>query len=173
MNKPFIKEQTKSFPLVGVQPSDIATTLILVMLAIATPTIFAHAPHNQLITGTIVNGLLIWGAWRLGLANALFVAAVPSTIALIQGLLPAPFALMIPYIIAANSLLVIVFSALRKTPLIGIATASLAKFGFLFIVSSFYATKIGPSILLMFQWPQLVTALLGGIGAYLTYRMVK
>ena len=173
MNINKTKTMTISNKLIGINSSDISLTLLFVIMAIAAPTIFAHAPNNQLITGTIVNALLFYGAWRLGLLNALLIAVIPSTVALIQGLLPAPFALMIPYIIAANCLLVTIFFALKRSPLIGIATASMAKFGFLFLIATFFATKIGAGILFMFQWPQLVTALFGGMLAFALFRLRK
>lgn len=168
-----VKEKTTQFPLIGIKTSDIALTLFLVFAAIAAPVVFAHAPQNQLLTGTIVNGLLFYGAWRLGLFNALLIAVVPSTVALIQGLLPAPFALMIPYIISANALLVITFIALKNKPVIGIATASIVKFSFIFLVATLLSAKIGSAILIMFMWPQLLTALLGGTLAYAVFQFRK
>ncbi|MEA1925646.1 MAG: hypothetical protein U9M90_00165 [Patescibacteria group bacterium] len=154
---------SNNIPIASFRVSDLAWTVILILLAVAAPAIFAHTPHNQWITGTIVNALLFIAGWRLGVVNAFAIAAMPSTVALIRGLLPTPMAVMIPYIIMANFLLVIVFMALKKKLFLGIISASLVKFGFLFIAATFLSAHIGLNLIVMFQWPQLATALAGGL----------
>lgn len=173
MNKKQSNTKELAARYISVGTADFAQTLMLVTLAILAPVAFAHAPQNQLITGTIVNALLFYGAWRLGLLNALLIAIIPSTVALVQGILPAPFALMIPYIIAANCLLVVVFSALKNSLMIGIVTASIFKFSLLFLVAGLFASKIGTGVLAMFQWTQLLTSLLGGLVAFSVIKLKK
>ena len=165
MNKQTNITSAKNIEWVGIRTTDLLWTGILTLLAIAAPSILAHTPQNQLLTGTIVNAILFLAAWKVGLLNAFAVAALPSTIALIRGLLPAPMAPLIPYIIISNLVLVLVFSLFKKRLLWGVATASFLKFGFLFSVTMFFASKINPAVLAMLQWPQLLTALLGGLAA--------
>jgi uncharacterized membrane protein YGL010W len=72
--------------------------------------------------------------------------------------------LLIPYIILSNTVLVSVFSFMKKTPKLGVLTASLLKFGFLYSITLVLAQQLNNPLITMFQWPQLITALLGGIG---------
>ena len=151
-----------TFPVASYKIKDLAWTIGFAIAAIIFPTLLAHAPQNQWITGTIVNAIIFLAVWRVGMVNAAFVAALPSSIALIRGLLPAPMAVLIPYIILANIILIIVFYAAKKHPLAGVIAASAAKFIFLFAITSFLVQTASP-LLYMMQWPQLVTALTGGL----------
>ena len=64
------------------QAKDIAWTFGFILAAVIFPALLAHTPQNQWITGTIVNAILFLAVWRVGLVNAAFVAALPSSIAL-------------------------------------------------------------------------------------------
>jgi len=153
-----------TFPIATYKTKDVFWTIGFVFAAVLFPALLAHTPANQWITGTIVNAILFLAVWRTGAVNAIFVAFLPSSIALLRGLLPAPMAALIPYIILSNIILVAVFYALKKHPLTGVAAASAAKFLFLFAISSFLIKTAGP-LLFMMQWPQLFTALAGGLVA--------
>ena len=151
-----------TFPVATYQTKDIAWTLAFTVAAVVFPALLAHTPHNQWITGTIVNAILFLAVWRVGIANTVLVAILPSSIALMRGLLPAPMAVLIPYIILSNIILIAAFYALKKYPLAGIVSASFLKFLFLFAVTSYFV-KVATPLLVMMQWPQLVTALAGGL----------
>lgn len=155
--------QTKTLKLISLSKADLFWTVGLVVAAIAAPAIFAHTPQNQWITGTVVNAVLFVSAWRLGIINAILIGILPSSIALMQGLLLPPQAMIIPYIIVSNVILISIFAALKKQPLVGVFIASFFKFLFLAgITSLFFAGKLPAILLQMMQWPQLVTALAGG-----------
>jgi len=147
---------------VGYRTSELSWTIGLTVAIVIAPAILAHTPANQLVTGSIVNALLFIAASRLPLANVFFVAVLPSSVALLRGLLPAPMAMLIPYIIFSNLLLVSAFSFLKKTPLIGVLTGSFIKFAFLYSITLLVAGKLSGPLVAMFQWPQLITALIGG-----------
>lgn len=155
--------KVKDVPLIGVGSKELIWTLGLTAVAIITPAILAHAPQNQWLTGSIVNAVLFLAAWKVPLGNAFFVAAMPSSVALMRGLLPAPMALLLPYIIFSNFLLIITYAAFKKTPLLGVVGASLAKFAFLYATTMFLSGALVGKLLVMFQWPQLITALAGGL----------
>ncbi len=156
------KIAVNSFPIIGLGTRDLMWTAALTLLAIAVPALLAHTPHNQWITGTIVNALLFVAVWRLGIANAILIAVLPSSIALSRGLLPVPMALLVPYIIFSNILLISVFSLLKKNLSYGIFISAFVKFGFLFVISLYFAPKLLAPLVVMMQWPQLITALAGG-----------
>jgi hypothetical protein len=149
--------------LISVSAKDVAWTVGLTLVAIVAPMLLAHTPNNQWITGTIVNMTLFLASWRLGVANAVLVGALPSTIALMRGLLFAPMAPFIPFIIVSNAILVIVFSLTKKNLFWGILTASFAKSAFLLSITLLLAFKLPSPLAYMLQFPQLVTALAGGL----------
>lgn len=151
-----------TFPLMTYKVKDLAWTIGFVVAAIIFPALLAHTPQNQWVTGTIVNAILFLAVWRVGIVNAALVAALPSSIALLRGLLPAPMAVMIPWIIISNFILIIAFYLLKKSPLAGVIVASALKFLFLLVITTYFI-KIASPLLVMMQWPQLFTALAGGL----------
>lgn len=159
------EQDTKALSLTfwRVQPKELVWTVGLVTASVIAPAILAHTSQNQWITGTLVNAVLFLAAWRLNLVNASLVAILPSSVALLRGLLPAPMALIIPYIIASNIVLIAIFSLLRKRMLVGVVLASLAKFLLLFSVTVFLVSRMNEPLVAMFQFPQLITALAGGL----------
>jgi hypothetical protein len=156
------KEIAATFPIAAYQTRDLLWTIVFIVSAVITPAILAHAPQNQWITGTIINAIIFLAVWRVGVVNAAFIAFLPSSIALLRGLLPAPMAILIPCIVLSNIILIAAFYALKKYPLAGIISASLAKFLFLFAISTYFI-KIASPLLIMMHWPQLFTALAGGL----------
>lgn len=161
-----------TFPIATYQTKNALWTVGFLIAAVIFPALLAHTPHNQWITGTIVNALLFLAVWRVGIVNAALIAVFPSSIALLRGLLPAPMAIMVPYIIISNLAMIFVFFALKKYPLAGIISSSIAKFLFLFTITSFFI-KLATPLLIMMQWPQLVTALAGGLIAVGTIKVSK
>ncbi len=160
MNK--IKTIAKEQPWISCKTSELTWTVSLITAVIIAPAILAHTPANQIVTGTIVNSLLFIAAYRLPFVNALMIAILPSSVALLRGLLPAPMVTLIPYIIISNIVLISTFSALKKTPLIGVLAASIAKFTLLYLAIWIIGQQFNAQLITMFQWPQLITALLGG-----------
>lgn len=163
------KTAVATFPIATYKVKDLIWTLVFTLTAIIFPAFLAHTPHNQWITGTIVNALLFLAVWQVGFLNAALIAALPSSIALLRGLLPAPMAILIPYIILSNIILIAVFylfSRIEKLSfqieIVSVVTASFAKFIFLFTITSYFI-KIANPLLVMMQWPQLFTALAGGL----------
>ncbi|MDI6778377.1 MAG: hypothetical protein QMD77_04250 [Patescibacteria group bacterium] len=164
-----------AFPIATYRVKDIAWTLAFTIAAVLLPALLAHTPHNQWITGTIVNAILFLAVWRVGIANTVLVAILPSSVALSRGLLPAPMAVLIPYIILSNILLISVFYFTSRTwklsfqvetkfpsLLFAMFSASIAKFLFLFAITSYFV-KVATPLLVMMHWPQFFTALAGGL----------
>jgi len=134
---------------------------------------------QQAITGSIVNAVLFITVAILGLPAAILAGLVPSLIALSIGLLPSILAPMIPFIIMGNITLVLVFDYLRKRNYwLGMISASILKFLFLFSTSSIMVNlilkkEIAQKMAIMMGWPQLLTALAGGLIAYLFLKRIK
>ena len=153
---------------------------ISVFLALLAATVLAPlAIRSQAITGTFVNAALFAATVILGPASAILLGLIPSIIAFASGTLPAPLAPMIPYIMLGNTALVVVFHyARRKSAFLGIGLAALFKFILLygaayFWVSKILPVKIAPALLAMMGWPQLFTALAGGLAAYTFLRGIR
>lgn len=132
-----------------------------------------HYIHNQFITGPIVNAVLFTAAVVLGTGNAILIGLIPSVVALVSGLLPAPLAPMIPFIMISNAILIVVFSGLRKTNYwAGVLGGTLFKYAFLYLTSTIVVGLISNQSIAakaaaqMLAWPQIVTAIIGGVIAF-------
>jgi hypothetical protein len=135
--------------------------------------------HNQPITGPIVNATLFLAAALLGTETAIMVGLIPSLIALSVGLLPAVLAPMVPFIMVGNALMIWSFSILnKKNYWAGMIVASLLKFVFLWgtsaiVINLLLKKEIASTVATMMSWPQLWTAVIGGIIAYGVLRAMK
>ncbi len=134
---------------------------------------------QQAVVGPMVNAALFISVVLLGARNAVLIGILPSLVALSTGLLPPVLAPMIPFIMTGNILLVMVFSSLRKKNYwLGIITASFVKFVFLFGASSIVIDlllnkSVAPKVAMIMSYPQLFTALSGGLIAFLFLRSIK
>ena len=165
-----VGEQVASLPKVGA----IASYLTLLGLAVFLPFF-----HLQMVTGPLVNAILFIATVVLGWRKAVSIAFIPSIIAFAVGLLPTVLGPMIPFIMVSNVVLVMIFHALwRRNYWLGVGVASVAKFVFLFgsgqVIFSLILKKdfAGP-IASILSWPQLYTALLGGVIAYVFLKFVR
>lgn len=138
--------------------------------------------HQQLLVGPIVNALLILSFLRLGKSRAFFLALIPSTVALSRGLLPLTLAPMVPFIMISNCLYIEIFArfqnAKQTNNFWAILLASVAKATFLFVIAKLLMEKIlvaglASRIAMMMSWPQLSTALLGGVMALMIDQVLK
>ncbi|MBN2224314.1 MAG: ECF transporter S component [Deltaproteobacteria bacterium] len=133
-------------------------------------------PANIFVVGTLVNACLLIAVDYAGIRGAAVIAfAVPFTALLAGAPIPLPF---LPFIGAGNFLLVLM-SYLFKRKTIGIFVGAVAKFLFLFgAVAAFLRLTQLPAALsavlyFSFSWPQLVTALLGGVVYFATRRVLR
>lgn len=144
-------------------------------------TIAVLAPlfKNQFITGPIVNSVLFLSVVYLGVEAGILIGLLPSLFAVFVGLLPIPLLPMVPYIILANSALVLTFNYLKDKGFgFAAVSASLFKFLLLFVFSSyiinfFIQGTLPNQIALIMSWPQLITALSGSLIAFCVLRINK
>ncbi len=128
--------------------------------------------HFQLITGPIVNACLFIATALLGAQAGIMLGLLPSLIALSIGTLPTPLAPMIPFIMVSNAIMVTTFFYLKNSKFsIAVIAASILKFIFLlstsYIVIHLITQKpIAQTASQMMSWPQLITALSGGLIAF-------
>lgn len=166
-----LKEQT-----IGLNNTKILS--VVKFIALFGIAILAPLAQNQFITGTIVNAVLYIAVLALGLGSAVAIAFFPSLISLGLGLLPAIMIPMIPFVILGNLILIAIFAWFQnKNFWLSAISASVLKFAWLaitsqFVISFFIQKPVAAKIVAMMSWPQLVTALAGGILAYIVARKI-
>ena len=144
--------------------------------------------NNSLITGSIVNLLLIISVMTCGLSSGLCVAAVSPVVARLFGI--GPLWSLIPFIAAGNAALVVLWHFIGnrsiggkkyKARLAALFTAAFAKFLVLYVgivriaipVFLGLPEKQAAVISNMFSIPQLITALTGGTFAFFLIPRLK
>lgn len=153
----------------AISANGIKIVTLVQFLVLLSAAIFAPLAHNQIITGSIVNATLFIAAATLGLEGAIMIGVLPSFFALLAGTLPMMLAPLIPFIILSNAVLIITFIYLKKTNYwLKIIIAAGFKFIFLstaslLITKLLFSGKIAMVATTMFSWPQLLTALIGGV----------
>lgn len=148
-------------------------------------TILPFYIHLQWITGPIINAILIIALFIVGIRSALVICLVPSLMALSGGLLPAVLAPAIPFIMISNVIFVItiefVYSNFKDDNTgywVGVGAAAFLKFIFLYAsVNLIGGLLIKQELIIkvaqMMSWPQFITALLGGLIAYVFLKFLK
>lgn len=146
---------------------------------------------GQLFTGTLVNLVLIVGAGSVGFAGTAAAAVLSPVLAFAFGQMVFPP--MIPVVAIGNLVIVAVTWAVfvhetRRPPknssvfrMAGIVCGAAAKTAFLWlatvllVVPVFFGGKpaVAQVLSLMFSWPQLVTAMVGGALALVVLRFIQ
>ncbi|ARP50341.1 MULTISPECIES: ECF transporter S component [Caproicibacterium] len=148
----------------------------------------ATAPlGSTILTGSIVNYLLVVSVMLCGVRSGCIVAVVSPIVAKLFGI--GPLWALVPFIMAGNLVLVLLWSLIAKNEssrkfFRGAAAVVLSAVG-KFLVLYFGIVKLAvPYILklkgtkanvisMMFSYPQLLTAVIGGIVAALTLPLLK
>ncbi len=137
--------------------------------------------HQQAVTGPLINALLLLTLLWFGRANAFFVALLPSSAALAAGLLPAPLAPLLPFIMISNCLYIAVFAVLTgagwRQRGQAVLAAALVKASFLWLMLTLVLAGLLPAALneqarFMMSFAQLWTAVAGGFLALGIYQLM-
>lgn len=157
---------------------------LLLTLALLIPALGWPQP----VTGPLVNALLLVTVETLGLWPAIGLGMVTPFGGLLHGVLPLPLAVMIPFIILGNAALVVVYNRLRPyNRWLALGVAAAAKFAVLYGAVTFLVARplelalngaartvvVPAAIVNMMSWPQLVTALAGGLLAFAVLRVLR
>ena len=169
----------------------ITETAVMLALLISLQWVGSFVPDQmtkQLITGTMVNCVLAVTALVASLSSGIAVALISPVCAFLFGIAPN-FITVLPIMIGNCcyvALLSLIIGKARKfgwQQPVALASAAVVKFGVLYLLvvkvicgvasGSLLGKKIGETVLLappmlkmlptMFAWPQLVTALTGGV----------
>jgi hypothetical protein len=141
--------------------------------------------HLQWITGPIINAIFILTLFLVGIRSALVVCLIPSSIALAGGLLPAILAPVVPFIMIGNVILVLgvdwLYNHFKNEVWgywLGVIIGAGLKFIFLFASVNFIAKllikqELAVKVAQMMSWPQLATAMTGGMIAWVVLKWLK
>jgi hypothetical protein len=147
----------------------LALTVLFQSLRVIMP--FMPANISQYVIGSLVNLCLIVAAVTLGIRGGAVIAIVAPIIAFMQGF--TPFAVLVAPIALGNLVLVIVVALLyKKNMALAFVAGAIAKFvtlyiGIILIVLPLFLPNAPAQLQLVFSWPQLVTASIGGVLAAL------
>lgn len=147
----------------------ITRTAILLTIAL----VFQMAGFPQFITGPIVNAILYLAAMSIGWSGGVVIGICTPIIAAMRGILPPPLAPLIPFIALGNGVLVVLFFWLQaKNRILGIIIASTVKF-LILVTGVNLLVQVPPPVIQMMSFPQLITAVIGGLIALLVEKTVK
>ena len=154
----------------------ITSTAVFIALLVAFQ--YATKPMGQYVTGSAVNFILVMSVLAAGFTSGITVAALSPVFAFMLGIGPA-FVQMVPFVMLGNIVLVVVWGLICrgkadiKNMAVSTITGAVLKFAALYLTIVKYAV---PHLLQLqnpqaavvsasFSYPQLVTALIGGIVA--------
>lgn len=145
-------------------------TAILLAVVVVVQIVGRYIPNNNFIVGPLVNMCLILAVISAGLWGGVAIAVLSPLVSLINNHAPVAAALLpfTPFIVLANVILVVTFYLLyNRNKYVGVVAAALLKFGFLLgainiFLNVFSFPKFAAKLLVLFSWPQLITALIGG-----------
>ncbi|MEA1936537.1 MAG: iron hydrogenase [Patescibacteria group bacterium] len=173
----YLKEKT--FERINI--NYIAQFMALASVAVFLP----YLVPSQWIVGPIVNAVLILTLLKFGFRNAIAIAIVPSIVALSSGLLPVILAPIVPFIMASNIILIFCvdwcynnFQDKTKGYWVGVFVGAGLKFSFLFLSVSIISglliqQELAVKVAQMMSWPQLCTAVIGGVIAWGVWKRLK
>ncbi len=141
---------------------------------------------GQFVTGSCVNFVLVAATLVGGLSSGLIVALVSPFLAFMLGIGPV-FIQLVPMVAIGNAVLALIYGLLLKNGknlirwIIAVPSAALLKFAALYFGIVKLVLPIIPGIKppqvaamsATFSWPQLVTALIGGVLASLLVPQIQ
>ena len=139
----------------------------------------------QWVVGPIVNAVLILTLLKFGFRSAVAIAVIPSLMALSGGLLPIVLAPVVPFIMIGNMILILCvdwfysnFKDKTKGYWVGVLLGASLKFLFLFLSVNIISglliqQELAVKVAQMMSWPQLYTAMIGGVIAWGVWKKFK
>ena len=173
----YLKEKT--FEQVNV--NSIAQFAGLASIAVFLP----YVVPFQWVVGPIVNAVLILTLLKFGFRSAVAIAVIPSLMALSGGLLPIVLAPVVPFIMLGNIILILCvdwfysnFKDKTKGYWTGVIVGASLKFLFLFLSVNIISglliqQELAVKVAQMMSWPQLYTAMIGGVIAWGVWKKFK
>lgn len=158
--------------------NQLARTSVLLALALVFQIGFNQ--FGPTIVGPLVNMTLLIAAAVVGSTSAILIGCLTPLMAFVLGI--STFLPVVPFIMAANALLVLTFNLIRKRVkpygnIVAMVLAAFVKFAFLAISIRYFVTlfvdAVKPPMVTLFTLPQLTSALIGGTLALLISHYLK
>jgi len=148
-------------------------TAVLLAVVVVVQMVGRSLPNSNFIVGPLVNMCLLIATMTAGVGGGIAIAILSPFTSLLNNNAPIAAALLpfAPVIAAANVIFILTFYFLyNKNKYVGVICASLLKFGFLYLLirvflNMFDFPKFTEKLIALFSWPQLLTALIGGLVA--------
>lgn len=151
----------------------VTRTAILLAIAILFQFIGQYIPtYNNFIVGPVVNAVLIVATEVTGVFSGLTISVIAPLVSAVtnkSALAPVVLAFS-PFIMSGNAILVLCYGLLKKkNKILAIGVGAVAKAAFLYGSISLFTNimklndKVSMVLTNLFSWPQLVTAVIGGI----------
>lgn len=156
-------------------------TALMLALVITVQLAGRMLPNSNFIVGPLVNACLLVSTALAGVWSGIIISVLSPFSSLINNHAPVAAALLpfAPFIAAGNAVYVLSYYLLRKkNAAIGIGIGAVLKFGFLYaainlFLQLFSFPKFAKVLTVLFGWPQLITALIGGVIALAAIRALK
>lgn len=145
--------------------SNLTKLAILLALTLA----FQMLGLPQPFTGPAVNAMLILSTLIMGPFGAALIGMLTPVIAFLRGILAPPLGPAIPFIVLGNWAYIFTFAGLRKVnQYLALVVAAVLK---LLVLAGAvrFLLSVPPPVAKALQFPQLITALVGGLVAFLVW----
>ena len=148
----------------------VTRTGLLLALTIGLQLLSRSLGGTQLITGSLVNMMLLLSTMILGWQGGAAVGFFTPIIAVLLGIMGVP--VLVPAIIIANLVLVISHYFINDyNQYLALGVGAIAKF-LVLSVSVKYLLQVPPPVVKMMQIPQLYHAVIGGLFAIALFRIL-
>lgn len=151
----------------------LASTLILQSLRLILP---LPPQTSMFLIGSLVNLCFVLAVLRIGWKSGLLIALITPLFAYLEGMLP-----FLPFIFPValgNGMYIAACWLLKRWKIPGICASAFIKaaamYTSFYLLFSFVAfpEMVRHMILLVMSWPQIITAVLGGISAYIISKRI-
>lgn len=156
-------------------------TALLLALVITVQMAGRLIPNSNSVVGPLVNACLLVSTALAGVWSGIIISVISPFASLINNHAPVAAALLpfAPFVAAGNAVYVLSYYLLRKkNAVVGVGIGSILKFAFLYssiniFLQLFNFPKFAKVLTFLFGWPQLITALIGGILALAVVKVLK
>jgi len=156
-------------------------TALLLALVITVQMAGRLIPNSNFVVGPLVNACLLISTALAGVWSGIIISVISPFASLINNHAPVAAALLpfAPFVAAGNAVYVLCYYLLgKKNSVVGVGIGSILKFAFLYssiniFLQLFSFPKFAKVLTFLFGWPQLITALIGGILALAVVKILK
>jgi hypothetical protein len=156
-------------------------TSLLLALVVTVQMAGRLIPNSNFVVGPLVNACLLVSTALAGVWSGIIISVISPFASLINNHAPVAAALLpfAPFVAIGNAVYVLSYYLFKKrSSVVGVGIGSILKFAFLYssiniFLQFFNFPKFAKVLSFLFGWPQLITALIGGIIALAVIKILK